>query len=94
VIRFERVQTGRWRWSYEERGKKLALVSNEDYGDLDEARAAAAAAYPAAEMEEPGRGSKARTRARSEPATKGVAEKIARWLTPVVILIAWSRRRD
>ena len=89
MISFEQMGNGRWRWSYREPGRKPVLSSNEDHDTLEEARVSAAAAYPGVSMSPP-------EGARQKPpgtGERGIARTIARWLTPVVVLLAWSRSK-
>jgi hypothetical protein len=93
VIEVYEAPGGRWGWGYREgEGWKL-LRSNEDYADAASARDAAAAAYPgvpvaAISTNPAGDGD-------SGPARElgGLARKVAGWLTPVVVLLAWSRAK-
>ena len=92
VVELYREPDGRWRWAYRERPGSRPLPSNEDYADAASARAEAVAAYPGVPIEEVGGSSRGerRTAARGEG---GVAAKVAGWLAPVVVLIAWGRSR-
>ena len=93
AVELYRESDGRWRWAFRESATTKALPSNEDYVDVDDARAAAAAAYPGVPISNP--------RSTGDPAADrgpgrgpgGFARKAAGWLTLVVVLIAWSRSR-
>jgi hypothetical protein len=92
VVEIYREDGGRWRWAYRESAGTRAVPSNEDYPGVAEARSAAAAAYPGvaiAEREDGGQPAGPP----GPPPSKGWAGKVAGWLTPVVVLVAWSRSR-
>lgn len=92
VVDLYREPDGRWRWAYRERPGSRPLPSNEDYADPISARAEAAAAYPGVPIEEVG-GPSAGERLTVGPREGGLAAKVAGWLGPVVVLIAWARSR-
>ena len=92
VVEVYREPDGRWRWAYRESDRTRALPSNEDYPGPAAARAAAAAAYPGVPIAERADDGPLARPAEGTPAG-GWARKVASWLAPVVVLVAWSRSR-
>jgi hypothetical protein len=90
VVEVYRQPNGRWRWRYRDSPDTKALVSNEDFDDPDAATASGRAAYPDVPISGPAEISGPRRKGES---SKDLAQRIATWLAPVVVLIAWSRSK-
>ena len=78
-----------WLWVYSEPDSDVQLASNLTYPSFHEAAKAASIAYPGVPLSPP-----TLMKRREGPAKKGLPDKVASVLVPIVVLIAWRRSRS
>lgn len=88
IIKHPDPEEGTWSWVFFDPDGDVRLQSNLTYPSFHAAAKAASIAYPGVPMAPPSVNPRRQARA-----GKGIPEKVASLLAPVVVLLAWRRTR-